>query len=80
MASLPATTRLRYVRARTPEVLTKFCDALSGRIEIKHIVKDGAHWFLWFVPDDKGRDIQSGEIVIVKQNNKELIGYVRSSK
>lgn len=76
MASLPATTRLRYVKAKSPDVLTEFCDNLVGRIEIKTLHKDGAYWFLWFVPDDKGRDIRSGEVVITTQNNKKVIGYV----
>lgn len=59
---LPRTTRLRWVKAKKPETLQAFCDKLDKRIEIKNIVKDGEFWFLWFVPDDKRSDIQSGQL------------------
>jgi len=59
---LPQTTRLRFVSAKKPETLQKFCDNVGKRIEIKAIVKDGGLWFLWFVPDDKRGDIPSGQI------------------
>lgn len=77
MSMLPQTTRLRYIKAKSPDDVTKFCDLLSKRIEVKTVYAEGGYIYLWFVPDDKGQDIPSGEIKIVKQNNKELIGYVK---
>lgn len=79
MSTLPMTTRLRYVKAKEASTLTLFCDTLGARIEIKSIVKDGTYWVLWFIPDDKGRDVKSGEIKI-GQNAKgqKAIGYVRN--
>jgi len=59
---VPQTTRLRWVSAKKPETLQKYCDTLGKRIEIKAIVKDGGLWFLWFVPDDKRADVKSGQI------------------
>jgi hypothetical protein len=59
---LPRTTRLRFVKAKKPETLQAFCDKLDKRIEVKSIVKDGEFWFLWFIPDDKRNDIQSGQL------------------
>ena len=59
---LPQTTRLRWVSAKNPRTIEAFCDKLGKRIEIKSIVKDGGFWFLWFVPDDKRSDIQSGQL------------------
>jgi len=59
---LPQTTRLRFVSAKNPKTLTAFCDSLGKRIEIKQIVFDGNLWFLWFIPDDKKSDIQSGQL------------------
>lgn len=76
---LPPTTRLRYVKTKSPDAITKFCDLLSKRIEIKTVYAEGGFIYLWFVPDDKGSDIRSGEIRVIKQNNKELIGYVNTS-
>jgi hypothetical protein len=73
---LPATTRLRYVKAKSPDILTKFCDGLGKRIEIKCVVKDGAYWVMWFVPDDKLGDVKSGELVLAKQKDREVIGYL----
>lgn len=59
---LPQSTRLRWVSAKAPETLEKFCNALGKRIEIKSINRVGSEWFLWFVPDDKKSDIKSGKI------------------
>lgn len=75
---LPMTTRLRYVKAKDPLTLVKFCDNLSKRIEIKDIVYSSPYWFLWFVPDDKSSDVRSGEIVIASSKGKEAIGYVKN--
>jgi hypothetical protein len=77
---LPQTTRLRYIKAKSPDDVTKFCDLLSKRIEVKTVYAEGGYVFLWFVPDDKLSDVPSGEIKIIKQGAKELIGYVRSRK
>lgn len=73
---LPTTTRLRYVKAKSPDVLTRFCDDLGKRIEVKAVLKDGAYWVMWFVPDDKLSDVKSGELVLVKQKDREVIGYL----
>lgn len=75
---LPSTTRLRYVQAASPDDITKFCDLLGKRIEIKAVLKDGPNWVLWFVPDDKGGDMKSGKIKIVTQKGREVIGYVKA--
>lgn len=64
---IPSTTRLRFVTAKKPEAIQAFCDSLGKRIEIKTVVWTGSQWVLWFVPDDKGADIQSGAI---KENAK----------
>jgi hypothetical protein len=77
---LPQTTRLRYIKAKNPDDVTKFCDLLSKRIEVKTVYAEGSYVFLWFVPDDKGQDLPSGEIKIIKQGAKELIAYVRPRK
>lgn len=73
----PQTTRLRYVKAKDADTIQFFCD-MNARIEIKQIVKDGAYWFLWFVPDDKKSDILSGEIRIgLNLKKQRAIGYVK---
>ena len=59
---LPSTTRLRWVSAKKPETLQAFCDSLGKRVEIKEIIWTGSVWVLWFVPDDKGSDVQSGKL------------------
>lgn len=75
---LPTTTRLRYVKAKSADVIEFFCDQLGKRIEIKAIHKDGSFWFLWFVPDDSKSDERSGEIQIGKNaRGQKAIGYVR---
>ena len=79
MYNLPLTTRLRYVKAKDADTLTLFCDTLGSRIEIKSISKDGSYWVLWFIPDDKGRDVKSGEIKTgLNKKGQKAIGYVRS--
>jgi len=78
MSSLPLTTRLRYVKTKDPKVLTLFCDYLGDRIEIKNIQKDGSYWFMWFIPNDKGSDIKSGEIKIgTNSKGQKAVGYVK---
>jgi len=59
---LPTTTRLRWVSAKKPETIQKFCDTLDKRIEVKQILYVGGLWFLWFVPDDKRADVKSGRL------------------
>lgn len=58
----PNTTRLRFISAKKPEALVKFCDSVGKRIEIKQIIFDGSRWFLWFIPDDRKTDIPSGHL------------------
>jgi hypothetical protein len=31
---------------------------------------------MWFVPDDKLGDVKSGELVLAKQKDREVIGYL----
>jgi hypothetical protein len=52
------------MKAKTPDLLQKFCDGLGVRIQIYQVVWNPTDkaWYLWFVPDDKGQDIPSGEI------------------
>lgn len=52
------------MKAKKPELLQKFCDGLGSRIQVYSIVWQAQEksWYLWFVPDDKGADIPSGEI------------------
>jgi hypothetical protein len=61
---LPRNTRLRFVSAKSPETIQKFCDSLGRRIQIYSLVWETKNqkWFLWFVPDDKGADIKSGHL------------------
>lgn len=63
---LPSTTRLRFVSAKGPEVIQAFCDNLGVRIQIYSVVWTGKEWVMWFVPDDKGRDIKSGKLKEIK--------------
>lgn len=64
MASLPATTRLRYVAAKKPETIVAFLNNIGMRVQIYGSpVWDGTRWTLWFVPpDDIHKDIQSVRI------------------
>lgn len=57
--SLPKLTRLRYVRARSPEDLESFFRSLGQRVQIYSINKDKDKWVAWFVPGDRDPDIQS---------------------
>lgn len=59
---LPKHTRLRFVSAKKPESVQKFCDTLGKRIQIYQLVWTGKEWFLWFVPDDKSSDLPSGKL------------------
>lgn len=61
---VPFYTRLRWVSAKSPDVIERFCQSLGQRIQIYEIVWDGNQWFLWFVPDDRASDIKSGPIKI----------------
>jgi hypothetical protein len=60
----PATTRLRYVSAKRPELLVLFLSRLGFRVQIYGSpVWDGKRWFLWFVPpDDIAIDIKSVDL------------------
>jgi hypothetical protein len=47
------TTRLRYVAANSPDVLTLLLDRLPCKVEIKGApVFDGNRWLVWFVIPD----------------------------
>lgn len=59
---LPRNTRLRFCRAKSPTDLQRFCSAQKRRIQIYSIGWDGKAWVLWFVPDDKGPDINSVDL------------------
>ena len=57
---IPTTTRLRFVTAKTPELIVMFLDRLGRRVQIYGApVFDGKRWVCWFVPDDHGADIKS---------------------
>lgn len=59
-ASIPKHTRLRYVRSRDPELIQQFLEAVGVRVQIYGApVWTGESWFLWFIPDDRGADINS---------------------
>lgn len=59
---VPRYTRLRWVSAKNPETIERFCEALGKRIQIYSITYAGGSWVLWFVPDDRGIDIKSGKL------------------
>ena len=46
------TTRLRYVSARNPDLITAFLTRLKHRVMIYSIVYKGDLWFCWYVPPD----------------------------
>ncbi len=52
-------TRLRYAKSRNPDLFEIYLSRLGVRVSIYDIVYDGKKWFVWFVPDDRGRDIKS---------------------
>lgn len=59
----PSVTRLRYVIAKAPADLVDFLTSLGRRVQIYGApVWDGKRWVLWFVPDDRGADIQSVDL------------------
>lgn len=60
-----AHTKLRFIRAKNPELLMGYVTALPYKVEIKSIVHDGQKWVLWFnLPDDLDirREKLSGEL------------------
>jgi len=60
---LPKVTRLRYAVAKTQQDLVDFLESLGRRVQIYGApVWDGKRWTLWFVPDDRGQDIQSVDL------------------
>lgn len=51
------TTRLRYISAKDPDLLSEALDLLPYKVELKTIVKDDGLWFAWFViPEIAGID------------------------
>lgn len=64
--SLPTTTRLRWVSAKSPKTIENFCNNLDMRIEVKQLVFANGLWFLWFIPDDKRSDVKSGRLKDLK--------------
>ena len=58
----PETTRLRFVRSKDAESITRFCDVLGVRIQIYDLEFAKNKWYLWFVPNDEGNDIKSGDL------------------
>ena len=59
---LPSSTRLRYVKSKDPSMFQIWLDKLGSRVQIYSMVWDGSSWFLWFVPDDRGLDIDSVDL------------------
>lgn len=56
----PKFTRLRFAKAKNPELFESYLTALGVRIQIYGSPQwDGKAWTLWFVPDDQGLDIPS---------------------
>lgn len=59
----PKHTRLRWVASSDKKLIVEWCNTLGARIEIKGCPQwDGKAWVLWFVPDDNGPDIPSGNL------------------
>lgn len=59
-ASIPKFTRLRYVRSKDPDMIQQFLEAVGVRVQIYGApVWTGEAWYLWFIPDDRGADINS---------------------
>ena len=57
---MPSYTRLRFAKSRKPELLQQWLKLLGVRVQIYGApVYDGKAWYLWFVPDDSGEDINS---------------------
>ena len=60
MNNLPKFTRLRFVTAKDPNKIVSFLEAIGTRVQIYGSpVWDGKKWFLWFVPNDRGIDVES---------------------
>lgn len=63
---LPKVTRLRYIVATDPNNIVLFLGQLGVRVQVYGApVFDGKKWWLWFVPDDRGDDIQSIDLDLI---------------
>lgn len=61
--SFPKTTRLRFFKSKSPEVISLALDSLGVRVQIYGCPQfDGKQWVLWFVPADNGADIPSADL------------------
>ena len=58
----PKPTRLRFVSAKKPEVITEWLMGMQ-RVQIygSPTFVDG-RWYLWFVPNDDGADIPNTKL------------------
>jgi hypothetical protein len=52
-------TRLRFLGAKKPEVLSKAIESLPFKVEIKSIQFDNKNWFCFFVIPDEAREFES---------------------
>jgi hypothetical protein len=60
--SSPIYTRLSYAKAKDPDAFRLWLKTIAVRVQIYSMAHDGKFWFLWFVPDDNGPDIQSVDL------------------
>lgn len=49
-------TRLRYISAKDPDLLSVAISSLPFKVEVKGPVFDGKRWFIWFVIPDNVPD------------------------
>lgn len=57
---LPQFTRLRFAKSKDPSLFQDWLESLGVRVQIYGSPQfDGESWTLWFVPDDRGVDIES---------------------
>lgn len=57
------TTRLRYIKAKDPNLIVEFLNRLGVRVRVYGSPQwNGKSWFCWFVPDDRGADIKSVDL------------------
>ena len=58
----PKITRLRWVRANSPDALEAFTRSIGQRILIQSILREGKKYVMFFIPGDFDKDVQSGDI------------------